>query len=194
MSSGGFNLLDALGGNSATNEYPLWLEYFKFIWCTIYVFLNVLVVFYGMAVGYTILQIFPLVLYIILFFSLTLLGYCEALHYGVVAIEKWDMTQYKEKFPRAYQCWVRCPTAEAVKRFLVGRQFFTIFQVYLISQVTLLSNIPKDFIGIPHAFNFAFIETGMPTVMIILTFGQLIPQLFVEQYTLPFMNLYGCNF
>ena len=110
-----FNIIDVLGGNSATNEYPLWLEYLKFLWCTVYVFLNVILVFYGMCVGFTILQIFPLVLFIILIFSITLLGYCEALHYGVVAIEKWDMTQYKDKFPRAYQCWTRAPNAGMLK-------------------------------------------------------------------------------
>jgi len=191
---GGFNIIDALGGNSATNEYPLWLEYVKFVWNSIYVFLCVLVIFYGIAVQYTILQVFPLVLYIVLFFSLTLLGYCEALHYGVVAVEKWDMSQYKERFPLAYQCWTRCPSPEAVKRFLVGRQFFTIFQVYLISQVSLLPGLPADFLGMPATFSLMFLQTGMPTVMIILTFGQLIPQLYVEEYTLPFMNMYGCNF
>jgi len=104
------NFLDLLGGNSATNEYPLWLEYFKFVWNCIFVFLNVLLIFVGIAQSYCILKIFPLALYIIMVCSLTLLGYCEALHYGVVAIEKWDMTQYKDKFPRAYQCWLLAPT------------------------------------------------------------------------------------
>jgi len=188
------NILDLLGGNSSTNEYPFWLEVLKYIWCTIYVFCCVLIVFYGMCVGFTILQVFPLVLFIVLGVSITLLGYCEALHYGVVAIEKWDMTQYKDKFPRAYGCWLLAPTAEAVKRFLVGRQFFTIFQVYLIAQCTLLPHCPDKFLGMSPSFTLPFIQTGMPTTMIILTFGQLIPQLFVEQYTLPFMNGLGCQF
>ena len=112
-----FNLLDALGGDSSKNEYPAWLEVVKYIWCTIYVIVNVIIVFYGMAVGFTVLQVFPLVLYIILGFALTLLGYCEALHYGVVAIEKWDMNQYKDKFPRAYGCWLLAPTAGIFRDF-----------------------------------------------------------------------------
>lgn len=106
-----FSILDALGGDSSKNEYPFWLEICKYIWCTIYVTCCCIIVIYGMAVGFTILQVFPLVLYIILALSITLLGYCEALHYGVVAIEKWDMIQYKDKFPRAYACWLLAPTA-----------------------------------------------------------------------------------
>ena len=30
--------------------------------------------------------------------------------------------------------------------------------------------------------------------MLVLTIGQLVPQLFVEEFTIPFMNLYGCYF
>ena len=38
------------------------------------------------------------------------------------------------------------------------------------------------------------IQTGLPGVALVLTYGQLISQLYVEQYTLSFMNFYGCNF
>jgi hypothetical protein len=38
------------------------------------------------------------------------------------------------------------------------------------------------------------VQTGLPGVAITLTFGQLISQLFVEQYTVTFVNMYGCNF
>jgi len=156
--------------------------------------LLVLMVFVGVSLNYCVLQIEPIANFILLFAALTLLAYCEALHYGVVSIEKWDMEQYKEKFPRAYNCWKLVDTPSKVKKFLVGRQFFTIFVVFLISQITSFPFIPPNFIGMPHGVVLALIETGLPGVAIVLTFGQLVSQIFVEEFTLQFMNLYGCNF
>ena len=37
------------------------------------------------------------------------------------------------------------------------------------------------------------VQTGLPGIAITLTFGQLIGQIFVEEFTLPFLNLYGCQ-
>jgi hypothetical protein len=146
------------------------------------------------SLNYCVLQIEPIANFILLFAALTLLAYCEALHYGVVSIEKWDMEQYKEKFPRTYNCWKLVDTPSKVKKFLVGRQFFTIFVVFLISQITSFPFIPPNFIGMPRGMVLALIETGLPGVAIVLTFGQLVSQIFVEEFTLQFMNLYGCNF
>jgi hypothetical protein len=38
------------------------------------------------------------------------------------------------------------------------------------------------------------LASGIPGIMLVLTYGQLVPQLFVEEFTLPFMNLPGCYF
>ena len=46
------------------------------------------------------------------------------------------MTQYKEKFPRAVKCHALVNTPQKVKQFLVGRQFFVIFVVFLLAQIT----------------------------------------------------------
>ena len=55
--------------------------------------LLVVVVFVGVAKGYCVLQIPAIVNFILLFLALTLLAYCEALHYAIVSIEKWDMSE-----------------------------------------------------------------------------------------------------
>ena len=55
--------------------------------------LLVVVVFVGVAKGYCVLQIPAIANFILLFLALTLLAYCEALHYAVVSIEKWDMSE-----------------------------------------------------------------------------------------------------
>jgi hypothetical protein len=46
------------------------------------------------------------------------------------------MAQYAERFPRAVRCHSFVDTPEKVKKFLVGRQFFVIFVVFLIAQIT----------------------------------------------------------
>ena len=40
-------------------------------------------------------------------------------------------------------------TNEKVQRFLVGRQFFVIFVVFIIAQCTTLPRLPSDYLGEP---------------------------------------------
>jgi uncharacterized membrane protein len=70
-----------------------WCEKIKLVVSTIVVNLLVTVVFVGVINGYCVLKIPAIANFILLFVALTLLAYCEALHYAVVAIEKWDMAQ-----------------------------------------------------------------------------------------------------
>lgn len=46
------------------------------------------------------------------------------------------MSQYVDKFPRAAKCQKLVDTPEKVQKFLVGRQFFVIFVIFLIAQIT----------------------------------------------------------
>ena len=64
---------------------------------TLIVGASVLVVIYGIAMQYAVLQVHPAVLYVVLILTLTLLGYVEALHYSNVAIELYDMSPYQER-------------------------------------------------------------------------------------------------
>eukprot|EP01035_Chromulina_nebulosa_P030376 gene30376-40361_t len=169
-------------------------ETVKLVLSTMAVSLLVLVVFVGVSLSYCVLPLFPLVNFILMFGALTMLAYCEALHYAVVSIEKWDMSQYKEKFPRAVKCHALVDTPQKVKKFLVGRQFFTIFVVFLLAQITSFPGIPENFAGMPHVLVLILVQTGLPGVALTLTFGQLISQIYVEEFTLQFMNLYGCEF
>jgi len=170
------------------------LKTIKTIICSCAVMALITMVFAGIALSYCVLQIPPIANFILLFAALLLLAYCEALHYGVIAVEKWDMEKYREQFPRAYKSWKLVDTPHKVKKFIVGRQFFVIFVVFLISQITSFPHVPKDFIGLPPGLILALLETGLPGVAIVLTFGQLVSQIFVEEFTLQFMNLYGVEF
>ena len=61
-------------------------ETIKLVLGTLVVMTLVLVVFVGVSLSYCVLQIFPLVNFILMFGALTLLAYCEALHYSVVSV------------------------------------------------------------------------------------------------------------
>jgi hypothetical protein len=37
-------------------------------------------------------------------------------------------------------------------------------------------------------------QIGLPGVALVLTYGQLVSQIFVEEFTLQFLNLPGCEF
>ena len=36
-------------------------------------------------------------------------------------------------------------------------------------------------------------QIGLPGVALVLTYGQLVSQIYAEEFTIQFMNLYGCN-
>ena len=68
-------------------------EKIKLVVSTCVVNLLVVVVFVGVAKGYCVLEIPPIVNFLLLFLALVLLAYCEAIHYAIVSIEKWDMSE-----------------------------------------------------------------------------------------------------
>jgi hypothetical protein len=122
---------------------------------------------------------------------LTLLAYIEALHYACVVMEKWDMSVVGKAYPRAARCHALVDSPVKVKKFLVGRQFFVIFVVFLIAQLTTFPKMPDNFAGLGAKAVAVLAKTGLPGVALVLTFGQLISQLFVEEFTLQFVNMPG---
>lgn len=169
------------------------IEIIKYTWSTCLVLFSLCVIFYSVSQRYCILQAHPAALFIILFAATLLLAYVEALHYANVAVEKWDMTPYKERFPRACETQKLVKTNKLVQQFLVGRQFFVIFVVFTISEITSFPYIDKNMWGMPSTFVLIICQVGIPGIMWVLTIGQLIPQLYVEEFTLPFLDLYGCH-
>jgi len=123
-----------------------------------------------------------------------MLAYLESLHFACVSVEKWDMKLYAERYPRALRCHSLVDTPAKVKKFLMGRQFFVIFVVFLLAQITSFPKIPPDFLGLPYVFILIFIQTGLPGIALTLTFGQLIGQIYVEEFTVQLLNLPGCEF
>ena len=106
-------------------------------------------------------------------------------------MEKWDMSKIGKLYPKAARCHALVDTPMKVKKFLVGRQFFVIFVVFLIAQLTTFPKMPSNFAGLGSGLVSVLAKTGLPGVALVLTFGQLISQLFVEEFTVQFVNMPG---
>ena len=65
--------------------------------------------------------------------------------------------------------------------------------MFLIAQITSFPHIPTDFGGLPATMNLVVFQIGLPGVAPVLTYGQLVSQIFVEEFTLQFLNLPGCE-
>lgn len=180
--------------NDDKTPMSIWGERLKLFIASCVVAALMVVIVVGIINEYCILRLHPAINFILLFGAIILLAYVEALHYGVVAIEKWDMDQYALTHPRACKMHKLVDTPVKVKKFLVGRQFFVIFVVFLIAQITSFPHIPKHFAGMPEVMVLILVQTGLPGIALTLTFGQLVSQLFVEEFTIQFLNMYGCEF
>eukprot|EP00930_Biecheleria_cincta_P027971 TRINITY_DN19537_c0_g1_i1.p1 TRINITY_DN19537_c0_g1~~TRINITY_DN19537_c0_g1_i1.p1 ORF type:complete len:457 (+),score=81.07 TRINITY_DN19537_c0_g1_i1:49-1371(+) len=128
--------------------------------------------------------------FMILFCVLILLGYLEGLQVAILALEGQDATSWKDKYPRAHVLHCLANRGNNVQRFLVGRQFYVIFVVFLCSQVSTFPTFEKPE-WLPAALWFVLVETGLPGAITVLAFGQLMPQLMASSWPVSFCNLPG---
>jgi hypothetical protein len=132
----------------------------------------------------------PSVLHFLIFcFCLTLVAYLEGLQVAILNCEHVDPEKRKETHPRAYKLMTSVRQGNNVERFLVGRQFFTIFVMTLMAQVTSFPDVSH--LGIPDAVWVIFISTGLPGAMVVTTIGSLQPQLLAAKDPWNFLNLRG---
>lgn len=131
----------------------------------------------------------PVLHFIIFCFCLTLVAYLEGLQVAILNCEHVDPEKRKESHPRAYKLMTSVRQGNNVERFLVGRQFFTIFVMTLMAQVTSFPDIYH--LGVPDAVWFIFISTGLPGAMVVTTIGSLQPQLLAAKDPWNFLNLRG---
>jgi hypothetical protein len=73
-----------------------------------------------------------------------------------------------------------------VQRFLIGRQFFVVFVVFLSAQLT---TYPTLELPLPSWLFTFLIETGLPGCLVVLAFGQLMPQLVASTHPITMMGL-----
>jgi len=136
----------------------------------------------------------PAVHYFLFAFVLVLLGYLEGLQIAILELEKVRLPQseaFRRKYPRAIKSLQLATDNNGlnVQRFLIGRQFFVVFVVFLCAQLTTYPTLPKD--GWPPWLFVIIIDTGLPGALVVLGFAQLMPQLVAATHPVAFMNLRG---
>ena len=148
-------------------------------------------ILYCLAKNYAALPGEPWLHYILFFFSLILLAYLEGLQVAILSLEHVSPTTFPPHAIRA-RASHRLATAQRglnVQRFLVGRQFFVVFVVFLAAQLTTYPGLPKD--AMPKWLYVAVINTGLPGALVVLAFGQLMPQLIAATHPVTMMNCIG---
>merc|ERR1712080_790776 len=123
---------------------------------------------------------------VLLGFVLILLAYLEGMQIAILALERTSTSVFRHK-KRAYVSMnLALKNNGYVQRFLVGRQFFVVFVVFLCAQLTTYADLNLSFM--PSWLFVMLIQTGLPGALIVLAFGQLMPQLIVNTNPITFMN------
>jgi hypothetical protein len=159
------------------------------VWSTAATLGAVLIVCYGISLQVYVLPTPPIGGYIIAITALTILFYLEGLMIAIVGTQYWDPETFKDVYPRAYAIHKFVNKPNNVKRFIIGRQFFTVLTNFLLAQVFTFSGWKHGSIN-PVIF-YIVVQSGLVGVLIILSFGQLLPELLAAEYPLRFMNMRG---
>ena len=166
-------------------------DFIRYFSSTIVTLACIVLIFYAIGHNYAALPGHPAVHYSLFFFVLVLLGYLEGLQVAILALERVDGASFRTSHPRAFVVH-RLSTAQGglnVQRFLVGRQFFVVFVVFLCAQLTTFPTLSKD--GWPNWLFILIIDTGLVGALVVLAFGQLMPQLVAATHPVALMNLPG---
>lgn len=145
---------------------------------------------YALGKGYAALPGHPAILYPLLIFVLTLLAYLEGLQVAILALERVDRGTFADRTKAfASHKLALANRGRNVQRFLVGRQFFVVFVVFVIAQLTTYTQMREELKSIPKGLFIVVIETGFPGALVVLAFGQLMPQLVAATHPITFMGL-----
>ena len=93
-----------------------------------------------------------------------------------------------------------------LKQLLIGQSFMVVTCSFLIAQLTAFPNLSIDVLlsilnvsnvtsspGVIDTVFFIFVQSGLPGVIITVTFAQLLPSIFSKQYPLQFLNILGVH-
>jgi Silicon transporter/Cyclin M transmembrane N-terminal domain len=108
---------------------------------------------------------------------------------AIVGTQYWDPETFRDAYPRAYKLHKLINQPDNVKRFIIGRQFCTVLTGFLLAQIFTFAQFPNP--GYNPVGFFIIVRSGLVGVMIVLAFGQLMPELLAAEFPLRFMNMYG---
>jgi hypothetical protein len=147
-----------------------WFDYPRFLWSTCATLGAMVVVCYGISKKVYVLPVPVYVAYIVAICMLTVLFYLEGLMIAIVGTQYWDPEQFRDAYPRAYEMHKFVNKPDNVKRFIIGRQFFTVLTNFVLAQVFTFKYWDAGDFN-PIVF-FIFIKSGLVGVLIILAWGQ----------------------
>lgn len=157
------------------------------VFSTILTLCCLVIIVYAIANGHAKLPGHPALLYAIFIFVVTLLGFLEGLQISILVLEKVNRELFADNV-KAYNNHKLATKDEGlnVQRFLIGRQFFVVFVVFLSAQLTTYPTLELPLPGWLFTF---LIETGLPGCLVVLAFGQLMPQLVASTHPITMMGL-----
>ena len=167
-----------------------WFDYLKYFWSTSVSLGSIVVVIIGIYNGYYVLEISVVWAYVLLLVSLTLLFYLEGLMVAIAGTQYWEREMFREDYPRAFDLHEMANKPYNVKRFMIGRQFCTVLMCFVVAEVSTFPAWPQ-ISGISPILHFIVFRSGLVGVFIVLSFGQLMPELVAAEYPLRFMNIQG---
>jgi hypothetical protein len=151
----------------------------------------IIIIFHGISVGDVALNAPPAVAAVVFVILLILIAYAEGYHVTVITLEKANAEVFKESHPRAYG--VHKLTNANVECFVVGRQVLLTLIVFIVATVTTFKE--KDHVDdwwfFPGPMIKIFTQLGVGGSLIVLAFGQLLPQLIATAYPIHHINLPG---
>eukprot|EP00808_Paulinella_micropora_P007141 g19799.t1 len=150
------------------------------------------VIFYGIGEGLALLPGPVVAHFIILAIALTLLGYLEGLQVAVLALQNLEYSVVRDRYPSGCKLMDKAIQPEVIKKFLTGRQFMTVFIVFLIAQLTTFPHFPQG--PLPNWLFILVIQTGLAGALFILLLGQLLTRITGSVYPMQFCNLPGARY
>jgi len=171
-------------------DKPLnWFDCLKYLWSSVATIGSVVIVIYGISSKTYILPVPVEGAFIIAGLTLTVLFYLEGLMIAIVTTQYWDPEQFREVYPRAYKIHKLINQPDNVKRFIIGRQFCTVLTGFLLAEIFTFAFFVNT--GYNEVLFYIVIKSGLVGVLIVLSFGQLMPELLAAEFPLRFMNMRG---
>ena len=163
--------------------------------CTFYVVIggvagseSSLTVMYGAPVWLT---------FAVMLIAILLLASLEGTQIAIVALNGKNVMSFNSTYPRGCDAIKLFQNKKMVERYLAGRQFFVIFVVFIIAEVTsfpLIETLPFSDISVqslPSVLIFLGFQLGLFGALFVLWLAQLLPQFIANKNPLLFLNLPG---
>lgn len=115
----------------------------------------------------------------------------EGSQIAIVNISDKDISKISDKYPIAYEIQKLTRTKESIQEYLIGRQLLVVALVIIFSLLTSFPNIDSIYenIKIPGIIDLVAFKLGLLNALILLWFGQLIPQLLATKAPLYILNM-----